>query len=423
MFCHVWFVAFSLLLCAVLWKLIEKKFRQLGEFVEGKENLDIVVHRTFDCGLQAIAIDDDVDDEEEEGDDDDDAEEGGGEEDDIDGPKRKRVKRQRMSSFGDLADEDAIQHDIEELAKEEEAMLNVGLDDDDDCDASGETNNKSTKSSEGGRVGGRNAAPEKKKAAVICLDDSDDEAEACKKKSGEGNSTSSNADKNDKAATNANAKNSSAPNTAASANSSVPTIADSITAIIKSGDIRNGIIDRRARFGNLKLYSVRYFGPHFGLSMLIFAGRIVVKSSANVPSIPPEHNEKPAPGDFVVSVDQTNAPWTCPLQQVLNFMKQAVAKARGNGISIVFGHDSEFSRFFQDAYLPALDQENEEEYKRVGEELAALAASDPTTVTEIEPETETLAGVVNAPLPGLPAPAPVPNVQPEQDEVIELLDD
>ena len=402
----------------VLWKLIEKKFRQLGEFVEGKENLDIVVHRTFDCGLQAIAIDDDDDDDDEEEEDDEEGEE------DVDGPKRKRVKRQRMSSFGDLADEDAIQHDIEELAKEEEAMLNVGLDDDDDCDASGETNNKSTKSSaDGGRGGGRNAAPEKKKAAVICLDDSDDEAGACKKKSGEGNSTGSNADKNDKAATNANAENSSAPSTAAPANSSVPTIADSVTAIIKSGDIRNGFIDRRARFGNLKLYSVRYFGPSFGLSMLLCAGRIVVKSSANVPSIPAEHNEKPAPGDFIVSVNQTNAPLTCPLQNVLNFMKQALAKARGNGISIVFGHDSEFSTFFQDAYLPALKQKNEEEYKRVGEELAALAASDPTTVTEIETETETPTGLVNAPLPGLPAPAPVPNVRPTQEEVIELLDD
>jgi len=403
----------------VLWKLIEKKFRQLGEFVEGKENLDIVVHRTFDCGLQAIAIDDD-DEEEEDDEDDEEREEGGGEEGDVDGPKRKRVKRQRMSSFGDLADEDAIQHDIEELAKEEEAMLNIGLDEDDDYDASGETKNKSTKSSaDGGRGGGRNAAPEKKKAAVICLDDSDDEAEACKKKSSEGNSTGSNADKNDKAATNANAENSSAPSTAAPANSSVPTIADSITAIIKSGHIRYGVIDRRARFGILKLYSVRYFGPHFGLSLISFAGRIVVKSSANVPSIPPEHNEKPAPGDFIVSVNQTNAPLTCPLQNVLNFMKQAVAKARGNGISIVFGHDSEFSRYFQDA-SEVLNQENEEEYQRVSEELAALAASAPTSVNEIETETEPT-GVVNAPL---PAPAPVPNVQPEQDEeVIELLDD
>ena len=406
----------------VLWKLIEKKFRQLGEFVEGKENLDIVVLRTFDCGLQAIAIDEEDDDEEEE-EDDEEGEKEGGEEGDVDGPMRKRVKRQRMGSFGDLADEDAIQHDIEELAKEEEAMLNVGLDEDDDYDASGETKTKSTKSSaDGDRGGGRNAAPEKKKAAVICLDDSDDEAEACKKKSSEGNSTGSNADQNDKAATNANAVNSSAPSTAAPANSSVPTIADSITAIIKSGHIRYGVIDRRARFGILKLYSMRYFGPHFGLSLISFAGRIVVKSSANVPSIPPEHNEKPAAGDFIVSVDQTNAPLTCPLQNVLNFMKQAVAKARGNGISIVFGHDSEFSRFFQ-AASKVLNQENEEEYQRVSEELAALAASAPTSVNEIETETEPT-GVVNAPLPELPAPAPVPNVQPEQDEeVIELLDD
>ena len=64
-------------------------------------------------------------------------------------------------------------------------------------------------------------------------------------------------------------------------------------------------------------------------------------------------------------------------------MKQAVAKARGNGISIVVGHDSGFSRYFQDA-SEVLNQENEEEYQRVSEELAALAASAPTSVNEIE---------------------------------------
>ena len=92
---------------------MEKKFRQLGEFVEGKENLDMVVHQTFDCGVKAIAIDDGDDDDDEEDDD------IGGE----DGPKKKRLKRQRTSSFGDLADEDSIQHDIEELAKEEEGHV------------------------------------------------------------------------------------------------------------------------------------------------------------------------------------------------------------------------------------------------------------------------------------------------------------
>jgi len=32
----------------LLWKLIEKKFTEIGEFVEGQENLKIVVHRTYD---------------------------------------------------------------------------------------------------------------------------------------------------------------------------------------------------------------------------------------------------------------------------------------------------------------------------------------------------------------------------------------
>eukprot|EP00957_Ditylum_brightwellii_P208032 15355580-Ditylum_brightwellii.AAC.1 len=32
----------------ILWRLIEKKFRALGEFVEGKEKQKIVVHKTYE---------------------------------------------------------------------------------------------------------------------------------------------------------------------------------------------------------------------------------------------------------------------------------------------------------------------------------------------------------------------------------------
>lgn len=398
---------------------MEKKFRQLGEFVEGKENLDIVVHQTFDCGLKAIAIDDGTDDDDdEEGDDD---IEGG-----AAGPKKKRLKRQRTSSFGDLADEDSIQHDIEELAKEEEAMLNIGLDDDDDNngDAPAGSNNNAAKSSGGySRGEGRNAAPEKKKTAVICLDDSDDEAEASKKKSSSDNTTDGIVEKRD---------GSSFPSLSATAiaNQSAPTIADSITAIIKAGDYKNGKIDRRARFGNLELYTVIYTGSTYGLGIVFFAGRVVVKSSANVPDLSPEQNERPACGDIIVKVGQSFAPFNYPLHGVLDHMKDLMRRHNGLGVPITFGHDPEFSRFFQETVLPAQNQRLEEKCRRIEEQLASFAAaSAPEAVNEAEVEARI--PMASAPLPAAPAvsataiaTATTSNVPPEQDdEVIELLDD
>ena len=48
----------------VLWKLIEKKFRLLGEFVEGRENMDIALERELedDEHEEILKSEDNVDD-------------------------------------------------------------------------------------------------------------------------------------------------------------------------------------------------------------------------------------------------------------------------------------------------------------------------------------------------------------------------
>ena len=384
--------------------------------MEGKENLDIVVNQTFDCGLKAIAIDDDDEDDDEDEEDDGDA----------DGPQKKRLKRQRTSSFGDLADEDSIQHDIEELAKEEEAMLNVGLDDDDDNngDAPEDRNDNSAKSSRGNnRGGGGNAAPEKKKIAVICLDDSDDEAKVEPSKKKSSNDSSSNHTGEGSGSANSSSTN---PSATAIANQSAPTITDSLTSIVKSGDYKSGKIDSRARFGNLELYSVYFTGSSFGLSMVPFSGRVVVKSSANVSNLSPEQNEKPACGDFIVKVDQAMAPHGHPFQAVLDYMTDALRKR--NGVYVIFGHNPEFSRFFQETALPAQLKRMEDECRRIEGQLASFAAaSAPQAAADAGIEAAT--PMANTPLPAThlgPAPATAIDMPPEQeqdDDVIELLDD
>ena len=47
----------------LLWHLIKKKFRNLGEFVEGKEKMEIVVHRRHDDETSAICAMDNIPDE------------------------------------------------------------------------------------------------------------------------------------------------------------------------------------------------------------------------------------------------------------------------------------------------------------------------------------------------------------------------
>ena len=304
-------------------------------------------------------------------------------------------------------------------------MLNIGLDDDDDNngDAPTGSNKNAAKSSGGNRGEGRNAAPDKKKTAVICLDDSDDEAEASKKKSSSDNTSGGTGEKSAGAT-------SASPSATTISNESVPTIADSITAIIKSGDYKNGKIDRRARFGNLELYSVVYTGSAYGLSIVPFAGRAVVKSSANVSNLSPEQNEKPACGDIIVKVGHAFAPFEYPIKGVLAHMRGAIQKQNGLGLPVMFGHDPEFSRFFQETALPAQNQDKEEECRRIEEQLASFAAASAPKAAN-EAEVEARIPMASAPLPAAPAvsatsiaTANTSNVPPEQDdEVIELLDD
>ncbi|CAB9508561.1 regulator of chromatin subfamily A-like protein 1 [Seminavis robusta] len=97
----------------ILWRLVEKKFAELGEFVEGKEKLKMTVHRVFkdEADLHSIF------DHEEDDDDDDDLLE----------------PEQVESSEPDVLPLDSsLEHDIEEFGREEQAMLLSANGDDDD---------------------------------------------------------------------------------------------------------------------------------------------------------------------------------------------------------------------------------------------------------------------------------------------------
>jgi hypothetical protein len=92
----------------LLWKLIEKKFRDLGEFVEGRENMDIALERELedDNDAEIIKVD-------------------------SCGDAKKRKPNDDISELIDL-EHDGIKEEIDELVHEEEEALVMEIDVDDD---------------------------------------------------------------------------------------------------------------------------------------------------------------------------------------------------------------------------------------------------------------------------------------------------
>jgi len=101
----------------VLWKLIEKKFKELGEFVEGKEKLKMVVHKIFKNAEELNAVFDKYDESDDDGDDDD-------------------FQPDQVGSGDEMLPLDNdLQNVIEDFGKEEQAMLFSADNDDDEQEA------------------------------------------------------------------------------------------------------------------------------------------------------------------------------------------------------------------------------------------------------------------------------------------------
>ena len=91
----------------MLWKLIEKKYRDLGAFVEGKENMDIALERELEDGEEDEILKTEGDD--------------GG---DGAGNGKKRKAQDVFDKLFD-AEDLKLNKEINELCHEEEDMLNI----------------------------------------------------------------------------------------------------------------------------------------------------------------------------------------------------------------------------------------------------------------------------------------------------------
>lgn len=203
----------------VLWKLIEKKFRDLGEFVEGKENMGIALERELEDGEDEEIL------KTEENDGDDNGSGGGN--------GKKRKAQDVFSELFDAEDLD-LKKEIDELCHEEEDMLNVKNDEEED---EPDVDEKAAESNE--TVAPGNApAPTKPTSSEMVIELLDDE------------------DADDRPSTIANVR----------------------ELYRETGILARLKIDPHVQFNNLRVFSLRYPGPNYGLIMVACNVRVVVKS-------------------------------------------------------------------------------------------------------------------------------------------------
>lgn len=251
----------------VLWKLIEKKFRDLGQFVEGKDNNVIALERELeDEDEEAILADDDDDDE--------DNEDGDGKAKEGDSKKRKAD-----DVFGELADDLGLEAEIAELAHEEEDMLRVvKADEEEDEDEAAEDTKTPRSSPTNDGTGAQQQQVEKKPAPVPA--GSDGSAES-KPPSAvlpiDAETAAATTDPNDDV---------------------IDLMDEEDEPVMTMGQLRESYrgcrvlenlrIPSGTHLIDPRLYSVRYPGPNYGLIMIQCNGRVCIKchNSMNPPARP-----------------------------------------------------------------------------------------------------------------------------------------
>ncbi len=200
----------------ILWKLIEQKFREIGEFVDGKENMGIALERELDDGEDEAILKLD---------------------DDDDGVTKKRKSKDMFSEEVIDTDDPELRREIEELCFEEEDMFDSTnekeedeLDDDDKASA---------ESSDNVSASGRVTDPVEltPSETVIEILDEDDDTDIKSLK-----------------------------------------FSQVRELHLESGVLGAPSIGPQVRFDNLRIYSINYHGPSYGFMLVQFHGRIVVKS-------------------------------------------------------------------------------------------------------------------------------------------------
>lgn len=284
----------------ILWKLIEKKFRELGEFVEGKEKLKMVVDRIFKNEEELNSIFNRLEGEDSDYDDD-------------------NIQPDQPQSSGDeiLPLDNDLEHDIEELGREEQEMLNSADRDDEDGEVEvgpASTNEVMTMVDET-NVQGRSEED------AIALSDSEEEDPEGK--------------------------------------GSGPSMIKAVNP-----DKKEAGLNKSGTLPDCRIYKMWLRGPTLGVEVGNYKGRLVVsrKRSHRIQSAGKDC--KPDVGDILVAVDNQVIPHVTNLDHILTALRRALQQ--GKPAQMWFAEDPEFKEHYMAATMHGKSTKQQHEDKRDG---------------------------------------------------------
>jgi len=268
----------------LLWKLLENKFESLGEFVEGKEKMKMVVNKTYHSThelLKTVAPDDALDSE--------------GELSDL-------LESELDVSNVQEIDSD-LEHEIEELGKEEEQILKAAADND--------GSDPESDAKPAARVEKKDTVGTTEDEAICLSDDDDDEVEVVPVAP-------------------------AGPQAEKSADGEVEATSEEIVPAAKKP-----LNILTASFPGLRLYRLLFIGARYGLNFALIEGRMVVsgQNDARTQEFGPQ--ARPHVGDVLVQLGTYIVPLT-PLASDMSRIVNALRNAKnlGQNVQLTFAEDS-----------------------------------------------------------------------------------
>ena len=252
---------------SILWKLIEKKFQDLGEFVEGKEKLKMVVHREYKNTHELHSMfqsDFDAFDDDDGGDE----------------------FAEDMAMMTELLSDEELEHDILSLGELEQKMAKEEDGDDEDPPVQDFDGDQKPISIEISPTKDKDSVGKSEEAAIT-LSSGDDSDEG---KQG-GNS-------------------SIYPSVASSANPTASTTASPLDAPLVG----------------CRMFRIVFSGPSIGVDVCPFNGRIVVDAIGRERRKRLGPDSKPATGDVFASINGIQCPFGWSIQNFRHYMKHAFTK-------------------------------------------------------------------------------------------------
>lgn len=306
----------------VLFLLIKKKFRDLGEFVEGKEEMEMVINKTYrdeEEAVKVICLAESNNDE------------------DADG--KEDAEESEVETFNKLINEDVFQHEIEELGVEQAGTIKPDDEDEDNSDKidssiASQTRKKSSQFREVKEVKSNNDEEILEDAGssqqhAICLSDDEEEAEE-----------------------------------------SPPVESQSISDILNVFRANGTMlpIEKNVKLPNTRMYYMYFDAPSYGFLLSQFHGRLLVTTFDQSP-------ETMMTGDIIYSVNDMLFPKGATSGGV-TAMRKLIATPP---VRVVFARNEEVGCLFRENQLltKARMEENE---KTKNEERTNKSNGDTETI-------------------------------------------